>query len=204
MRYCCRCGYIIDEYDVKRERSNCGYCGYFVSEDNMTALKFAQLTEEEKDAYAQQLFDFIKDSASFDKKYHDQLLSVNGGCWRGFRPDKYLQQATHLSKKNIKWYLKSRKANEPYKPFSPIDPEEAQRAYEKAEREHSIWGHVPGSSSYNSQASKQENSPKCPTCSSTSLRRISTTAKVANTAIFGIFGTKRHKTFHCNSCGYEW
>jgi hypothetical protein len=28
--------------------------------------------------------------------------------------------------------------------------------------------------------------------------------KVVNTALFGIFGTKRHKTFHCDDCSYEW
>ena len=50
----------------------------------------------------------------------------------------------------------------------------------------------------------QQNKPKCPTCQSTNLKKISTTSKVVNTAIFGIFGTKRHKTFHCNNCGYEW
>lgn len=50
----------------------------------------------------------------------------------------------------------------------------------------------------------QQNKPKCPTCQSTNLKKISTTSKVMNTAMFGIFGTKRHKTFHCNNCGYEW
>ncbi len=48
------------------------------------------------------------------------------------------------------------------------------------------------------------NKPKCPTCQSTNLKKISATSKVMNTAMFGIFGTKRHKTFHCNNCGYEW
>lgn len=50
----------------------------------------------------------------------------------------------------------------------------------------------------------QQNKLKCPTCQSTNLKKISTTSKVMNTAMFGIFGTKRHKTFHCNNCGYEW
>ena len=50
----------------------------------------------------------------------------------------------------------------------------------------------------------QANVPKCPTCQSTNLKKISATAKVVNTAMFGILGTKRHKTFHCNNCGYEW
>lgn len=46
--------------------------------------------------------------------------------------------------------------------------------------------------------------PRCPTCQSTNINKITITSKAMNTALFGLFGTKRHKTFHCNSCGYEW
>ncbi len=56
----------------------------------------------------------------------------------------------------------------------------------------------------NAVAREWQNKPKCPTCQSTNLKKISATSKVMNTAMFGIFGTKRHKTFHCNNCGYEW
>lgn len=56
----------------------------------------------------------------------------------------------------------------------------------------------------NAIAQDWQNKKKCPTCSSTNLKKISTTSKVVNTAVFGLFGTKRHKTFHCNNCGYEW
>ena len=48
------------------------------------------------------------------------------------------------------------------------------------------------------------NIPKCPTCQSINIEKISTTAKATNTVLFGLLGTKRHKTFHCNNCGYEW
>lgn len=51
---------------------------------------------------------------------------------------------------------------------------------------------------------KQANVPKCPTCQSTNLKKITVTSKAVNTALFGLFGTKRHKSFHCNNCGYEW
>lgn len=51
---------------------------------------------------------------------------------------------------------------------------------------------------------KQANVSKCPTCQSTNLKKITITSKAMNTALFGLFGTKRHKTFHCNNCGYEW
>lgn len=56
----------------------------------------------------------------------------------------------------------------------------------------------------NAVAQELLNKPKCPTCSSQNIKKISATSKVVNTAVFGIFGTKRHKQFHCNNCGYEW
>ena len=56
----------------------------------------------------------------------------------------------------------------------------------------------------NAIAREALNKPKCPICQSCNLKKFSTTSKVMNTAMFGIFGTKRHKTFHCNNCGYEW
>ena len=56
----------------------------------------------------------------------------------------------------------------------------------------------------NAEAYALLNKPKCPTCNSSNLKKISLTSKAVNTAVFGIFGTKRHKQFHCNNCGYEW
>ena len=56
----------------------------------------------------------------------------------------------------------------------------------------------------NAVAREWQNKPKCPTCQSQNLKKISATSKAVNTAVWGIFGIKRHKTFHCNNCGYEW
>ena len=44
----------------------------------------------------------------------------------------------------------------------------------------------------------------CPYCNSVNTEKISTASKVANTLLFGVFGTKRHKQFHCNSCGADF
>lgn len=44
----------------------------------------------------------------------------------------------------------------------------------------------------------------CPYCRSNNTSKISTTSKVVNTAIFGIFGTKRHKQWHCNNCNSDF
>lgn len=46
--------------------------------------------------------------------------------------------------------------------------------------------------------------PKCPTCGSTDLRKVSVGAKAMSVGLFGIFSQKVKKTWHCNSCGYEW
>lgn len=51
---------------------------------------------------------------------------------------------------------------------------------------------------------QQANVPKCPTCSSTNIKKVSTTSKVVNVGLFGLFGNKRKMQFHCNNCGYEW
>lgn len=57
---------------------------------------------------------------------------------------------------------------------------------------------------------KDPNSPyyisiiKCPTCQSTNINKISGVSKVVSVTIFGLLSQKVKKTFHCNSCGYEW
>lgn len=47
-------------------------------------------------------------------------------------------------------------------------------------------------------------SVECPYCHSTNTKKISTTSKAINTAMFGFLGTKRHKQWHCNSCGIDF
>lgn len=51
---------------------------------------------------------------------------------------------------------------------------------------------------------QQSNIPKCPTCNSTNIHKISVTSKAINAGMFGLFGNKRKKQFHCDNCGYEW
>lgn len=55
-----------------------------------------------------------------------------------------------------------------------------------------------------SSNTQNNNKPKCPTCNSTNLKRVSTTSKVVSVAMWGLFSQKAKKTWHCNSCGYEW
>lgn len=44
----------------------------------------------------------------------------------------------------------------------------------------------------------------CPYCKSINTSKISTSAKVVNTAMFGIFGQKRKYQWHCNNCGSDF
>ena len=53
------------------------------------------------------------------------------------------------------------------------------------------------------QRHEEHNIPKCPTCGSSNIEIISMTSKITNTMLFGIFGNKRKKQFHCNNCKYE-
>lgn len=45
---------------------------------------------------------------------------------------------------------------------------------------------------------------ECPFCHSTNTKKITTVSKVVNTAIFGIFGTKRYNQWHCNHCNSDF
>ena len=60
-------------------------------------------------------------------------------------------------------------------------------------------------SQFKTQLNKQEsNQIKCPYCHSTNTKKISTTSKVVNTALFGIFGQKRKHQWHCNNCNSDF
>ena len=51
---------------------------------------------------------------------------------------------------------------------------------------------------------KSSNIITCPYCHSTNTSKISTTAKVVNIALFGIFGQKRKHQWHCNNCNSDF
>ena len=60
-------------------------------------------------------------------------------------------------------------------------------------------------SQFKTQVQQQEsNTPKCPTCNSTNLKKISGLSKAGSVAVWGLLSQKVKKTYHCNSCGYEW
>ncbi len=50
------------------------------------------------------------------------------------------------------------------------------------------------------EAQELANRPKCIYCGSTNIKRISSTAKIVNVAMFGVFGNKRRYQWHCNNC----
>ncbi|MCM1237321.1 MAG: hypothetical protein NC489_45215 [Ruminococcus flavefaciens] len=54
------------------------------------------------------------------------------------------------------------------------------------------------------QRRRNENKVHCPYCNSVNVKKISATSKAVNTALFGIFGTKRNKQWHCEKCGSDF
>jgi hypothetical protein len=192
MRYCAHCGCVIDEYDFYRNSFNCHICDAILLEDDMTALKYAELSEDEKNEYDNQLLDTIKHSIGFDESLFEQYCSMDtGDFWEGFRIEKY---ANFKPKEDVDFCMNFRKANEPFKPFPPIDKEKA-RAYTHSSVEEQ---------KRLEQSLQQRNVPKCPTCGSTNISKIGTLNRMASVGFFGLASSKIGKTQKCNNCGYTW
>lgn len=195
MRYCAHCGRIIDEYDLDRDYYNCGVCDAILLEDDMTALKYAELSEKEKDEYEQQLLNTIKNSVGFDEGCFQRYCSMdNGRFWKGFRPDKYIQFISDDSE-YIEFYFETRKENEPFKPFPPIDKEKArQNTHDSVELMKRI----------EEKNSSSNNVPKCPSCGSSNVSKIGVVNRVVSTTMLGLASSKIGKTHKCNNCGTTW
>lgn len=50
------------------------------------------------------------------------------------------------------------------------------------------------------QRQNESKAIECPYCHSMNTTKITTTAKVVNTALFGLLGNKRRHQWHCNNC----
>lgn len=195
LRWCEVCGNVYDEFDSCRDRITCEICGATLYEDDMTAIEYAKLTETEKDQYDEELLNKIQTSPFFQENLFLKYNSLNSGeFWSGFRVDKW--EKLYTIQKHIDNVKRWRKENEPFKPFEPIDREKAIEST-RSKVEWQI-------KTEQQQKSSKNNVPKCPTCNSTDISRISSTAKVVDTAMFGIFGQKRKHQFKCNNCKYEW
>ena len=178
MKYCLYCGSIYSESFRDYEDETCMDEGFTLTEDpDMTEEKFNQLSEEEKDAYELHILDLCRQSGFFHEK---ECIREKDpiGWYLTFRFDKYEQLTGRKAKT---------KENELYYDM---------KAQESVDRCMALYSPT--------IKDTPKNIPKCPTCQSTNIRKISTASKVVNTALFGLFGSKRHKTFHCDNCGYEW
>lgn len=192
MRYCLRCGNVIDEFDSDRDCVNCFVCGAVWEEDNMTALKYAELSEPEKDEYDEKLLNLIQNSPEFDNALYQRWCSMESGeFWSGFRLQKYLP---FCKEEHKDFYLTSRKNNEPFKPFFPIDKERAMKNYQaKLDRR----------KSYNEKRKQklQANLPQCPYCGSTNISKISRFAKMVDIEVRGAWAIDDiSKTYKCKNC----
>lgn len=200
MRYCEKCGYVMDEFDYWRDKQNCPICGWMWSEDDMTALRYKKLSEEEKDAYDKQLINLIENSPDFDE-FECNCSPYNGMFWSGFRVDKWGKLDIDVSIEQINEIIEDRKSREPFKPFPPIDTVKAREVALDAEITHKAIER----GYYSQNTSKQENIPKCPICFSTNLSKISSLKKATKIGLFGIFGAGDvGKTWKCNNCGSKF
>ena len=176
MKYCLKCGHIYAESYHGYENERCLDEGFPLIEDpEMTEEKFLQLSEEEKDAYELHILELCRQSEFFDESKCDRERSPVD-YYLTFRFDKFEELSGEKA---------HTKENELYHEMRR--QEERNEAFRR-------YSHTVGT----------ENTPKCPTCQSTRIHKISASSKVINTALFGLFGSKRHKTFHCDNCGYEW
>ncbi len=195
MRYCPHCGYVFDEFDYNRKWFNCTVCDAILKEDDMTALKFAQLSEDEKDEYERQLVEKMRNEVAFSEEKFQRWNSMkNGDFWRGFRLDKY---AEFNSKEDVDFYMSCRKAKEPFQPFPPMDKEKARQhthdvVMERKQMEENL-------------TQKESNQVVCPYCKSANVRKITITNKAVHTAIFGLWSMGRNsKNYHCDHCGADF
>lgn len=191
MKYCLKCGEIVADNSTSKDRTICSECNIPYKEDHMTGDMFESLSESEKQKYSDKLFTKIKKSDIFDEKLFNEHISRYGeaSLYESWWYDKAKELGSTFCLRYETDEQRKQRLNREYGKDSP--------AYQQAVVEQCIQAE---------RARKQESSniPKCPTCESTSLHKISTTSKVVNTVAFGLLGTKRHKTFHCDSCGYEW
>lgn len=204
MRYCEVCGFVMDELSCDRDKQNCPICSGMFSEDDMTALRYAELSEQEKDNYDEQLYNLIISNPNFDRRthYRNELNIENGWSYVHFRPEKMFQYDPHAvasaSKDNIEAWIEDRKVNEPFKPFPPIDGIKAREVAKNAE----ITRKAIERGYFNEQPKQSANVPKCPICNSTNLSKISAMKKAGKIGLFGIFGAGDiGKTYKCNNCG---
>lgn len=197
----------MDEFSYYRDSHNCPACSGVWSEDDMTALKYAELSEAEKDAYDEQLLNRIKNSPHFDEDmfYSKGNSTENGDFWWGFRVDKFARFEGH--EENARHLLEERKKNEPFKPFPEIDWEEAhQYAMEREARyAESARRYEEMLMSRNGTPPEREHIPRCPICQSTRLSKISTGRKILEAGFGGIWGMDvMGKTYECRNCGSKF
>lgn len=193
----------MDEFDYWRDKQNCPICSGMWSEDDMTAIMYAELSESEKDEYDEQLINLIKSSPVFNR-FDCNCSTHSGMFWSGFRPKKWKKiylQNSDIPEHDIDETIEDRRNREPFKPFPPIDTVKAREVAEDAERTHRLIE----SGFFSKNSAKQINVPKCPICQSTNLSKISTVKKATKIGLFGIFGAGDvGKTWKCNSCGSKF
>jgi len=195
LRWCEVCGNVYDEFDSCRDDITCEICGATLDEDDMTAIKYAELSDIEKDQYDEQLLTKIKNSPFFQENLFQEYNSLETGeFWSGFRVDKW--EKLYTIQKHIDNVKRWRRENEPFKPFNPIDRQKAvESTRSKVEWQMKM-----------EQQQKNNNIPHCPICNSTNIKKITLSKRAMKTVVFGIIGAvdDSGKTYQCNNCGSKF
>lgn len=188
MKYCLKCGKIIADNSMFKDRKVCSNCNIPFQEDNMTGEMFESFSESEKQRYANELLKKIKNSDIFDEKifkeHHEGAALYH--CWWF---DKYEELGGKFSARYETDEERKQRLDREYGKDSP--------AYQQAVVQNCI-------NFARAKETESSNIPKCPTCSSTNIRKIGAVESGASIALFGIFSKKINKTFKCKDCGYTW
>lgn len=190
MRYCLRCGEISSE-DSNQTDNECGTCGYKLTIDEMTSEKYNLLSEQEKDEYELKLLKIIQNSSVFDERLYNMYNKYGtANFYYYFRFDKFEKMTGKKAGRKM-----TQEEDMQLKQRMQATYGKGSKLYEEAVVQNCIEA---------DRDRKSENQVKCVYCNSTDVNKISTTSKVVNTALFGIFGTKRHKQWHCNQCNSDF
>lgn len=182
MKYCLKCGHIIADNSLFKDDDICRNCKIPLEKDDISSEHFNKLSEQEKEKYTQSLLSKIKNSDIFD----DSLCEYgNPDFYSSYWFDKYESITGDVADRygdDLKQHMQAT-----YGKGSKLYEETIIEQCIQADRDR-----------------KSENQVKCVYCKSTNVKKISTSSKVVNTALFGFFGTKKHKQWHCNNCNSDF
>lgn len=180
MKYCEKCGLIISDKSLFKDRTVCPDCKVILQQDDVSSEIFDSMTDEQKQLYTEQLMNKIASNPIFCNELCEYGKS---SFYETYWFDKYEQLTGDVAARygdDLKEHMQAK-----YGEGSPLYQAELLRRCVAADK-----------------AKKEANSNQvhCPYCNSTNVNKISGLAKAGSVALFGIFSQKVKKQWHCNNC----